>query len=386
MSNTPVYLDYAAATPLDERVLAAMRPFFNEQFYNPSSPYLAARQVKTAITEAKERIGHIIGAKPAEIIMTAGATESINLAISGIMKRFPKGKVLITAIEHTAVLSVAKQFNHEILPVNHDGLLDIDQFKGQLTDDVVLVSVGYANNEIGTIQPLKDISMAIESVRQNRLSRGDKTPLYLHTDASQAAGYLDIQTSRLGVDLMTLNAAKCYGPKQSGLLWVRSGIILEPIIYGGGQESGLRSGSENTANIVGFAKALEVVDGRRKQEVIRVGALRDKLQELILAGLPETHVGGSKNKRLANNLHLAFDGLDGERLVFGLEERGVLVATGSACAANKGTRSHVLTAIGMSDSLADGSLRLTLGHMTTEEDIKLAASAIIQTVKQEKEL
>lgn len=384
MSHKPtVYFDYAAATPLDERVFAAMEPFFASDFYNPSSPYLAAKRVKSAIAQAKGQLGRCIGAKPTEIIMTAGATESINLAIWGILSRFPDAEVVTTAIEHPAVLEAAKRHKHHILPVLPSGLLQVDSLRLAITDQTVLVSVGYVNNELGTVQPLKQVAQLLQQVRQDRLKQGNTLPLYLHSDASQAAGYFELHVSRLGVDLLTLNAAKCYGPKQTGLLWVKPGVKLSPLIVGGGQEQNLRSGTESPANVIGFATALQLAETNRKEEAQRVQNLRDNLQKAICDNVAGTLVNGSAKRRSPNHLHLAWPGIDAERVLYALDDMGVMVATGSACAANKGTRSHVLTAVGMSPEVADGSIRITLGTPTTADDVTYGAEAIVKVIKKE---
>jgi cysteine desulfurase len=257
------------------------------------------------------------------------------------------------------------------------------ELKSAIGDETVLVSIGYANNELGTVQHLHDIAKTLQEIRETRLKNGNFTPLYLHTDASQAAGYLDINTARLGADLVTLNAAKCYGPKQVGLLWARADIPIEPVIVGGGQERALRSGTENVAGTIGFAEALKIAEANRKADVKHVGNLRDKLQHKITNALPKTIVNGHQKRRLPGHLNIAWKGIDAERVLYALDMRGVMVATGSACAANKGTRSHVLEAIGLTPEVADGSLRITLGRLTTGEDIDYAANCIIEVVNKE---
>lgn len=374
-----IYLDYAAATPIDAKVLAVMQPYFSEMFYNPSSPYAPAVQVRRDYEAAKATIASIIGAKSGELTMTAGATESINLAFSG-----QKGHVVTTTIEHPAVLAAARQYEHTLVTVDKHGRVDPDDIYKALRPDTWLVSVGLANSEIGTIQPLSKIATIIENVRADRVVAGNKTPLYLHSDASQGAGQVDLHVTRLGVDMLTLNAAKIYGPKQVGLLYAARSVALRPQIVGGGQEAGLRSGTENVAGVIGMARALEIVDARRQDEVQRLGNLRDVLQNKLVDAFPEAILSGHQKHRLSSHLHIAFPGLDAERLVFGLEAEGVLVATGSACAANKGTRSHVLTAIGLDDAAADGSLRLTLGKQTEETTVEQAARIITGVVSKEK--
>jgi cysteine desulfurase len=364
-----IYLDYAAATPIDEQVLAAMMPYFREQFYNPSSPYLAGRQVHADVEAARVRVAHWLGAKPAEIIFTAGATESVNLAIHGIMRRFPEGKVLFGATEHDAVRTTAMQYAHDSIPVDRTGLLDQTKLAELIGDSTVLVSIGYANSEIGTIQPLHDIAAVIARAREMRRQQGNPLPLYLHTDASQAAGYLDLHVSRLGVDLLTLGAGKIYGPKQSGILFVSSKVALEPLVTGGGQESGLRSGTENVPGIIGLATALDIAQQNRKETAAKLAALRDELQRRLAAALPDMVINGNLKHRLPNILHVSFPGVDGERLLMQLDEQGIQVATGSACAANKQTGSKVLEAIGLDETLRQGSLRVSVGKSVTAEEI-----------------
>jgi cysteine desulfurase len=245
--------------------------------------------------------------------------------------------------------------------------------------------VALANNEIGTIQPLSRIAEIIKHIRAQRLADGNTTPLYLHSDASQGAGQLDLHVTRLGVDMLTLNAAKVYGPKQVGLLYAARSVRLQPQIVGGGQEAGLRSGTENVAGVIGFAKALSLADEHRHGEVARLFELRDSLQKHLTEAFPEAVVSGYQKHRLAGHMHISFPGLDAERLIFGLETRGVLVATGSACAANKGTRSHVLTAIGLAPEVADGSLRLSLGKSIDQTAIDQSVEAIVAEVTREKQ-
>lgn len=374
-----LYFDYAAATPVADFVLAAMRPYMTDYFYNPSSPYAPAIEVRHAYEDAKAKLAAVIGAKPNEITLTAGATESINLMLTSV-----DGHVITDSIEHPAVLNAAKKHDYTLVAPDKNGSVAARPIQNALRPDTQLVTVALANNELGTIQPLSDIAAVVEQERQRRQQAGETTPLYFHTDASQGAGYLDIHVSRLGVDAMTLNAGKVYGPKQVGLLWVSSHITLRPLIVGGGQESGARSGTENVAGAIGFATALHAADTSRKAESVRVAALRDTLENSLLQEFPWAVVSGNHKKRLPNFLHISFEGLDAERLLFMLEAKGVLVATGSACAANKGTRSHVLTGIGLSPALADGSLRLTLGKLTTPEAVDQAAAIIKEVINTEK--
>lgn len=382
MSNSGlIYLDHAAATPLDARVFAAMEPYFSEQFYNPSSAYEPARQVRRDFEQARADIARVIGVKADEIIMTAGATESVNIAFHGVLS--DGGHVVTCSMEHPAVLEAARAYSHTLVAPTARGLVKAEAIQAAITDDTRLVSIAMANSELGTVQPLRDIARVITEVREDRLARGITTPIYFHSDASQAAGLLDVNVARLGLDMLTLNAAKCYGPKQVGLLWSSSKIQLTPLIRGGGQEYGVRSGTENVAGTIGFAKALQIAEQKRKTEAHRLAQLRDTLQKQLETAFPDMHVSGHPKSRLPGHLHVAWNGLDAERALFALEMRGILVATGSACAANKGTRSHVLNAINMEPELADGSLRFTLGRSTDEQAIKAAAQAVTEVVTEE---
>jgi len=378
VKNDSIYLDHAAATPLDPKVLTAMQPYFSVDFYNPSAPYAPAIMVRRAYEAAKDTIGRAMGARGDDIILTAGATESINLAFTSI-----GGHIVTANIEHHAVLAAAKLFDHTIVAADSRGLVTADAVKAAIRPDTRLVSIALANNEVGTIQPLRDIAEVVKKERDSRLVNGDHTPIYLHSDASQGVGQLDVNVARLGVDMLTLNAAKVYGPKQVGLLWTAPSVVLKPYIVGGGQERGIRSGTENVAGAIGFAKAMELANEHRGFESKRLMKLRDSMQTKLVEAFPKAELSGHQKHRLAGHLHISFPGLDAERVLFALENRGVLVATGSACAANKGTRSHVLTAIGLAPEVADGSLRLTLGHLSTEENCQQAAEIIIEEVSKE---
>ena len=378
MKEEVIYLDHAAATPVDPKVIAAMQPFLSDAFYNPSAPYAPAVAVRREYESAKQTIARAIGAKADDLVMTAGATESINLAFSSF-----SGHVVTSVIEHHAVLAAANLHEATLVTSDEKGIVSAQTVKEAITPKTELVSVALANNELGTIQPLRDIAEVVKQERDRRLADGNHTPIFLHSDASQGVGQLDVNVARLGVDLLTLNAAKVYGPKQVGLLWAAPSVVLAPSIVGGGQERGLRSGTENVAGTVGFSKAMELADGHRKFESGRLQKLRNELQKMLIDAFPEAVVSGNLKHRLAGHLHISFPNLDAERVLFALEMRGVLVATGSACAANKGTRSHVLTAIGLAPEVADGSLRLTLGHLSDEENCQRAANIIIEEITKE---
>lgn len=375
-----VYLDYAAATPMDPAVLAAMQPYFADQFYNPSATYLAAEQVRKDLTAARERIAHWFGARPSEIVFTAGGTEANNLAVRGVMEQFADGNVVVSAIEHESVLAAAHQYDCRFAAVNPEGVVDVEKLISKIDDKTVLVSVMYANNEVGTIQPIRQISQALEVLRKARKANGNNLPLYLHTDAAQAAAYLDLHTARLGVDLMTINAGKIYGPKQVGALFVSSRVQLKPQVLGGGQERGIRSGTENVAGAIGLAKALDLVQERRHDEGARLQHLQRLFFDLIAEKFPQAVVNGSHKTRLPNNVHVTFPSQDNERLIFQLDAAGILCAAGSACSASSDEPSHVLKAMGKTDEEAQSSLRFTMGLQTIEADIRQTVDTLTDKI------
>jgi cysteine desulfurase len=374
--NTPIYLDYAAATPMDEVVFLAMQPYFSTKFYNPSATYLAAQSVKKDIEAARARIAHWFGARPSEMIFTAGGTEANNLAIHGIMRRFPDANVVVSAIEHEAVLQPAGQYDCRQAPVTEQGIIDVPKLLALIDDNTVLVSVMYANNEVGTVQPIRQLGQQIEQIRRQRQKQGNNKPLYLHTDACQAAAYLDLHAARLGVDLMTINAGKIYGPKQCGTLYVSAKVQLAPDIVGGGQERNLRSGTENVTGIMGLAAALDLVQNRRHDEAQRLQNLQNLFFDELKAAIPEVQINGSIKHRLPNNVHITIPGQDNERLLMQLDEAGILCAAGSACSASNEEPSHVLRAMGLSEEQAQASLRITMGRQTTEEMVRKTVAAL----------
>lgn len=380
MDKSIIYLDHAAATPLDKEVLVAMQPYFTDRFYNPSAPYEPARQVRRDYEAAKRTIAQLIGAKPGELVVTAGATESINLAFSSV-----GGHIVTASIEHQSVLAAAEQYEHSLVPVDKYGLVSAADVAAEIRPTTRLVSVALANHEIGTIQQLSDIAEVIRRERARRLAAGDKTPIYLHSDASQGIGQLDVHVSRLGVDLLTINAAKIYGPKQVGLLWADSSVSLKPLVVGGGQERGLRSGTENVAGTVGLAKAMQLADIKRESETARLLVIRQQMEDKLTNAFSDMLISGHPKKRLASHLHISFPGIDAERLVFALENRGVLVATGSACAASSDRPSRTLEAIGLTPEAILGSLRISLGRLSTTENADQASDIIIEEVKREKQ-
>ncbi|MEO8784969.1 MAG: cysteine desulfurase family protein [Candidatus Saccharimonadales bacterium] len=363
-----VYLDYAAATPVDDQVLKAMQPYWQERFYNPSANYMAGRLVADDLKLARRRVAAVLGSKPTEIIFTAGGTEADNLAIDGIMQQYPQASLLVSAVEHEAILQAAQRYDHKLIPVDKKAVVRLDEL-GQLIDDnTVLISVMHANNELGSIQPLPKVASLIKKVRQQRQKTGNKLPLYLHSDASQTPNYLAVKVSRLGVDLLTINGGKLYGPKQTGALFVRSGLRLLPVIRGGGQERGLRSGTENLAAIVGLVTALELAQEGQQAESKRLAQLQQLFEAELQKAVPRLVINSVGN-RLPNIVHVTIPEADNEQLMMQLDEQGIICAVGSACSASKDEPSHVLQAIGLSSAQAQSSLRFSMGRSTTKEQL-----------------
>ena len=367
-----IYLDAAAATPVSKKALDAMMPYFTEDFFNPSSAYLPAKKVAADYERAKSVIAHAIGAKVSDLIITAGATEANNLAFTSAKS------VLYLETEHDSVRRVAEQYDGGPIKVLPSGVIDLNDLKKKITDEIELISISLVNNELGTIQPLADVAAIIREVKIDRMKRGVKRQLLLHSDASQAMNLLDINVARLGVDLLTLNSAKVYGPKGVGALYVSHEAKLRPITVGGGQEKGLRSGTENVPGVIGFAEAIRIA----KEHVKSNRKKYQNLKQILLNELKDYELINKKHA-LDSFIVLCYNGIDAERLVFLLEEKGVYVATGAACAASKGVRSHVLRAVGLSDEQIAGSLRLSLGESNTVEQMHEATKIINETVQQE---
>lgn len=382
VQNRMVYLDHAAATPLDPEVQQSMMPYYDECFFNPSAPYAPARSARAHLESARARLGRVLGSRAGNITLTAGATEANNLAFAAV-----DGLVVTDAIEHESVLACAHARGGVVVGVDSCGFVSPKAVANAIGPTTELVSIELANGEIGTIQPIRKIASVVNEERMRRLENNDRRPLLLHVDASQAAGHMSVNVSTLGADLMTLSAAKIYGPKQVGLLWHADGIALRPLVLGGGQEGGLRSGTENVAGAVGFACALEIAERMRAKEAKRLrelsGRLRSGLEER-LEGVVFSGPTHAKN-RLPGLVHASFMGVEARRLVIALERQGVLVGTGSACAASKMRVSHVLRAIGMDESVAQGSLRMTMGRLTSAEDVDVALNAIVACVTEERE-
>lgn len=382
MTKKTIYLDYAAATPLDKRVFKAMQPYFSEKFYNPSAPYQPAREIRTSIETARANTAHILGVKPAEIVFTAGATESINLAFKGLLNT--DDHCVVSSIEHHAVLKTANNFKHSVAKAGAEGRLSLDSIKNAITDETKLISIGLVNSEIGVIQDINVIAGVIKNVRKERIKKGNQTALWFHTDATQAAGLLDLNVARLGVDLLTVGGNKIYGPKQTGLLFVNSKVILQPLLDGGGQERNLRSGTENVPGIIGFCEALRIASKQRQQENERLKTLKNNFITLLTETLSDSIVIGDQKHSSPHIAMLAWPGLDAERVVFRLESKGVLVGTGSACGANNHTASSVLTALGLTNDVIAGSVRFSFGRETNEQQLKRAVKIVDEAITRER--
>ncbi len=360
-----IYLDHAATTPMRPEVVERMTPYFSEFFGNPSSIYRLGRQSLNALDEAHEMVARALNCRPTEIIFTGGGSEADNLAIKGIAysKRRRGNHIITSAIEHHAVLHTCQQLEQEgyrvtYLPVDNTGLVAPAAVEEAITDETALVTLMYANNEIGTIQPIAEIG---------RICRARRIPL--HTDAVQAGGLLDLDVAALNADLLTLSAHKFYGPKGVGILYVRQGTRIQPQILGGSQERNRRAGTENVPGAVGAAYALELARAERERESPRLVKLRDQLIHGILATIPGARLTGHPEQRLPNNASFAFNGVEGESLLLNLDLLGIAASSGSACTTGSVEPSHVLVALGVTTGEARGHLRLTLGHSNTEEDV-----------------
>lgn len=377
-------MDHAATTPLRQEALDAMLPYFSERFGNPSSLYALAEESRNAIEVARERVAKVLSARTSEIVFTSGGTESDNTAIKGVASalRSNGNHIITSAFEHHAVLHACEQLEqigYEItyLPVNREGLIAPEAVAGAVTDRTVLVSIMYANNEVGSVQDIGAIARKVHA-RAAELGR----TIVVHTDAVQAAGWLSLDVRALDVDLLSLSGHKFHGPKGTGVLYARRGTPLEPLVVGGGQERQRRSGTENVPGIVGLGVALELAEQERVAAADRVGRLRDMLVEGIVERVPGVRINGGMKHRLPNNVNVSFEGVEAEPLLIGLDQRGICASSGSACSSASVEPSHVLLALGLDADLAVGSLRLTLGHRSTEDEVNRVISVLPDVVKQ----
>lgn len=372
-----IYLDYAATTPVDPGVLGVMKPYFSEEFGNASSLYSMGQQARLAMENSRKRIAIIINAEPEEIVFTSGGTESDNLALVGVaLANKKKGNHIITSkIEHKAIMETCgfleKQgFRITYLDVDKYGFVDLKQLKKSIKKETILVSIMHANNEIGTLEPIEEIG---------KICREEG--VYFHTDAVQSFCKIPIDVKKMKIDLLSASSHKIYGPKGVGLLYVRKGVKMEPLLHGGGHESGRRSGTENVAGIVGFAKACEIANKEMVEEVKRLSKMRNKLVKGLLK-VPNSYLNGHPDKRLSGNTNFRFDFIEGEALILRLDMLGIEASTGSACSSKDLKASHVLTSIGLSPKQAHGSLRITMGRYTKEKDIDYVLKNVPKVVNE----
>ena len=381
-SGNIIYLDHSATTPVRPEVLEAMLPHFSLGFGNPSSIYTIGQEARKAVDGAREQAARVLGARMSEIVFTSGGTESDNAALKGaaFALRHTGNHIITTAIEHHAVLHTCHQleqfgFNVTYVPVDEYGIVDPQTVARAITDETVLVSAMMANNEIGTIQPVDEIARIVKAEAERR-----SRTIAMHTDAVQAAGFLDINVRDLGVDLMSLSAHKIYGPKGVGLLYVRRGTPFEAQNAGGGQERQRRSGTENVPGIVGMSEALRLAASERERVAANCLRLRDKLIDGIFDSINRVHLNGHPTQRLPNNVNISFEDIEGEPVLLGLDFAGVCASSGSACSSASLEPSHVLLAIRRSPELAQGSLRITLGRDNTDDDVDYLLAVLPEIV------
>ena len=375
-----VFMDHASTTKVDDEVLDAMLPYFSKYFGNPSSIHLFGREAHDAVDLSRRKVADLLNAKEDEIIFTAGGTEADNIAIKGVAykhkeKRGSKGPHIITSeIEHPAVLQTCKHLEEEgfevtYVPVDEYGIVKLDELETALSENTFLITIMFANNEIGTIEPMEEIG---KIAKENNI--------LFHTDAVQAIGKTPIDVKKLHIDLLALSSHKMYGPKGVGALYVRKGVQLKPIVHGGGHEKGLRSSTLNVPGIIGLGKACELAKERMQKDMKYLRSLRDKLIKNVLQ-IEESYLNGHPEKRLVNNAHFRFAGVEGEAMLLAMDAKGIATSTGSACSSNKLQASHVLAAIGLDPEYAHGSIRLSIGRETTEEDVMYVCESLSEVVE-----
>ena len=371
-----IYLDNAASTPIHKDVLDAMMPYLSEQYGNPSSIHKLGRAANRALQNARKQIASLINAEPEEIFFTSGGTESNNIALYGIAYTKKASHLITSSIEHEAVLEPCKRlekdgFSVTYLHVDSDGLVNTDDLKALITKDTSLVSIMFANNEVGTVQPIKEIS---------KICKEKQIPF--HSDAVQAVGKVPIDVKDLGLSSMSISSHKINGPKGVGALYIKKGTKVEPFILGGGQENGIRSGTENVASIVGFGRACNIAKENLQQNILHLKSLRDSLASKIMSEISHVSFNGHAEKRIPNNAHFTFSGINGEDLIIKLDENGVAASTGSACSVKVQKASHVLKAMGFSHEQITGSLRLTVGLSNTCEEIDTTVNILKKVVNE----
>ena len=372
-----IYMDYAATTPMQPEVAQAMQPYFSQRFGNPSSVHSMGQEAKDAVDEARIKVAALIACKPEEVTFTGGGTEADNQAVKGVcLANKDRGNHIITSpVEHHAVLNTCSYmkelgFDVTVVPVDEYGMVDPDSIRKSITAKTLLVSVMHANNEVGSIQPIEEIG---------RISR--QAGIYFHVDAVQTAGHLPIDVDRLGIDLLSASAHKLYGPKGVGMLYVRDGTRIAPLLHGGEQENGRRAGTENVPGIVGFGKAAEIALADMKEEAPRLTKYRDRLIDSIMKRMSDVYLNGHRTSRLPNNANFSFDFIEGESILMYLDAEGICASTGSACSSASSEPSHVLMALGIPVERARGSVRFSLGKWTSAEDIDKVVEALPRIVE-----
>lgn len=371
-----IYMDHSATTPVDPLVVDAMLPYFTERFGNASSLHSFGQEAAEALSDSRSRVAESIGAREEEIIFTSGGTESDNIALQGVLSR-KAGKrqhIITSVIEHPAVLntcSFLESAGHEVtyVPVNSEGIVDLGEVERAVRDNTVLISIMHANNEIGTIQPVKEIAGVAK-----------ENDIYLHTDAVQSVGKIPVDVNELGVDMLSISSHKIHGPKGIGALYVREGTTLDPVIFGGGHERGLRPGTENIPGIVGLAKAVSLARERLGADSAHMGKLRDSLIKNVFGTISDVRLNGHPTQRLPNNANFSFRHVEGESLLMMLDMAGIAVSTGSACSSRSLHSSHVLTSIGLEPDYIHGSVRISLGRENTMDEIDHLTGVLQETV------
>ena len=371
-----IYLDNAASTRIHEEVVEEMLPYLQEQFGNPSSIHRYGRMAQKAIQKARKQVASLINSEPSEILFTSGGTESNNTALYGMVKKFPGSRIITSLVEHDAILEPCKKLEKEgfdviYLPVDREGLVDPSLLKKSITENTSLVSIMSGNNEVGTLEPIEEIA---------HICHERKIPF--HTDAVQAIGKIPINVKELDVDLLSISSHKINGPKGIGALFIKKGLDINPIILGGGQENGLRSGTENVANIVGFGKACELAKINFFENTKKMINLRDYLSKKITQNISGVTINGHLEKRLPNNVHLTFLGVNGEDLLIKLDENGIAASTGSACSVQIQKASHVLQAMGFSHEQITGSLRLTVGISNSFDEMDKTVEILKKVIQE----
>lgn len=374
--RTKIYLDYAATTPVDRKVLKTMEPYFCDKYGNPASIHSWGQETQAAIDKARDQVAKFLRCKSSEVVFTGSASESDNFAIRGLLKALKRRKrtgekihIITSQIEHKAVLETCHDFEKDrarvtYLPVGRDGIINLDDLKAEIIPETDLVSIMYVNNETGAIQPIKEIGNIIKEANRNKEHR-----IFFHTDAVQAANWLKLDVNELKVDLLTLSGHKIYGPKGVGVLYIRHGTPISSIITGGDQEWGLRAGTENVGNIVGFGQAIEDIKTFQASNIKHIKRLQSKLIKGVLTKVPDSKLNGEIDKLAPHIVNFSFRGVEGEGLVLSLDQERIAASTGSACTSRALTPSHVLIAMGLSELEAHSSLRVSLGKFTTEKEI-----------------